>query len=269
MSQGEEILNLFHKGEELLETLKRGRQFTEDLLRENERLRLRILQLESPPASSSSSEVERLGVENEQLLQRIERLERRFCEIEAENKDFAQRYVEVEAQNEGLANLYVATYQLHSTLDLNEVVQIITEILLNLIGAEEFAIFTIEDENEMVLIGGEFVEGRFPKGKVKIALGEGIEGSVAANKLIYRRDEKSSAAAPLICVPLGIKNELVGVLSIYRLLNHKQGFNSLDYELLNMLAGHAATALLSAKLYQGTERKLRTIEGFMNLLRSQ
>ena len=34
-----------------------------------------------------------------------------------------------------------------------------------------------------------------------------------------------------------------------------------------LLAGHAASALISSKLYAMADRKLRTIEGFMNLLR--
>jgi AAA+ ATPase superfamily predicted ATPase len=38
-------------------------------------------------------------------------------------------------------------------------------------------------------------------------------------------------------------------------------------ELLELLAGHAASALISSKLYSMTDRKLRTIEGFMSLLR--
>jgi nitrate/nitrite-specific signal transduction histidine kinase len=264
MSKSDEILKLFSKSEELLEALKRGREFTEELLRENERLRLRMIQLESQV--NENDEVARVRLENEQLLRRIERLERRFIEVEAENRDFAQRYVEVEAQNEGLANLYVATFQLHSTLDLNEVVQIINEILLNLIGAEEFALFIYEDDShELNFLGGEIDARRFAKGK--IALGQGVEGQVAASKTIYRATQ-AEADSPLICLPLKIKEHLIGVISIYRLLGHKSGFTTLDYELLNMLAGHAATALLSSRLYQGTERKLRTIEGFMNLLRS-
>lgn len=266
MSKNEEILSLFAKSEELLESLRRGRQFTEELLRENERLRLRNVQIEMEQTQSSDAEIAHLRIENEQLLLRIERLERRFMEMEAENRDFARQYVDIEAQNERLANLYVASFQLHSTLDLNEVVGIITEILLNLVGAEEFAIFTYhQDEQTLEWIGGELETRTIKK---KMLPGSTIESQVALTKSTYRSDGEDDEK-PLIAIPLKIKEEMVGVISIYKLLNHKPGFNTLDYELLNMLAGHAATALLSARLYQGTERKLRTIEGFMNLLRSQ
>jgi hypothetical protein len=270
MSQNDDILNIFSKSEELLEALKGGRKFTEDLLRENERLRLRIVQLENNLADATGEELFRLRAENEQLSRRVERLERRFVEVEAENRDFAQRYIQVEEQNEALANLYVASYQLHSTLDPNEVIQIIDEIIINLIGAEEFAVFLIDEQTrELVLMGGELGCRTFPKGRV--SFGEGVEGQVAATRTIFRGGTDADGKSPegLFCMPLRIKEDLIGVISIYKLLDHKKGFTPLDYELLNLLAGHAATALLSSRLYHGTERKLRTIEGFMNMLRSQ
>ena len=41
----------------------------------------------------------------------------------------------------------------------------------------------------------------------------------------------------------------------------------LDFELFNLLAGHAATALFASKLYSESERKLSTIQGFLDLLK--
>src|SRR6185295_17585900 len=116
----EEIMKLFSKSEELLEMFRKGKAFTEELMYENERLRYRIVQLEKEKMDLSATlmrEVERLRLENSQMGQKLEFVDGRFQEIEAENKDFAQRYVEVEEQNESLANLYVASYRLHSPLD--------------------------------------------------------------------------------------------------------------------------------------------------------
>ena len=58
----------------------------------------------------------------------------------------------------------------------------------------------------------------------------------------------------------------LGAIAIYRLLQQKDGFTPLDHELFNMLGGHAATALFAAKLYSQSERKLNTIQGFIDLL---
>ena len=79
--------------------------------------------------------VEELEAEKVEILDRIQ-------QIEAENHNFANRYVEIETENNNLANLYIASYQLHSTLDFKEVLQIIMEIVINLIGAEEFSVLS-------------------------------------------------------------------------------------------------------------------------------
>jgi len=103
-----EILNLFKKSEELVDMLRKGRAFTEELMCENERLRYRVVQLEAEklsPSETLTKELERLRFENGRMAQKLEFLDGKFQQVEAENKDFAQRYVEVEEQNESLANL--------------------------------------------------------------------------------------------------------------------------------------------------------------------
>jgi GAF domain-containing protein len=71
---------------------------------------------------------------------------------------------------------------------------------------------------------------------------------------------------PLACIPLKIKEHVIGVISIYRLFVQKEGFTAVDYELFSLLAGHAATAIFSSRLYSQSERKLTTIQGFLDLL---
>ena len=65
---------------------------------------------------------------------------------------------------------------------------------------------------------------------------------------------------------LFVSGEAVGAIVIYRLLEQKHGFTALDHELFNMLGGHAATAIFASRLYSQSERKLNTIQGFIDLL---
>ena len=266
----DELLTLFSKSEEMLEVFRRGKAFTEELMRENERLRYRMVQLEKEKMDLSGTlmkEIERLRVDNAQMAKKLGFLDGRFHEIEAENKDFAMRYIEVEEQNESLANLYVASYQLHSTLDPLEVVQCISEILMNMIGTEEFGLFVVDEEtSELVLAGyeGEIVQ-RNERGRV--SFGEGLEGIVAQSGEPFFTEDAGELGEVCACIPLKIKERVVGVIAIYRLLGHKRGLSGLDHKLLELLAGHAATALVSSKLYAAADRKLKTIEGFMSLLR--
>ena len=71
---------------------------------------------------------------------------------------------------------------------------------------------------------------------------------------------------PIAVIPLKIKESVIGVISINKLLVQKTAFTSMDYELFTLLAGHSATAIFSSKLYSESERKLSTIQGFIDLL---
>jgi transcriptional regulator with GAF, ATPase, and Fis domain len=264
------------KVDDFLHVFKKGEEFTQELLNENQKLLQRLGRLEEIAKASPESEAvvphdveERIAVlqeENRALMDR-------FRAVEEENKDFANRYAEVEAENNNLANLYVASYQLHSTLDFNEAIGIIQEIVMNLIGAEEFSILMLDEKaNELSIVAG---QGMAPKKGPSIKLGEGIIGKAAqSGEPFYRDGDHADTAAvdythPLVCVPLKINQHVIGVIAIYKLLLHKQALNSMDYELFSMLAGHAATALYSSNLYSHSERKLNTIQSFLDLLKQQ
>src|SRR5947209_17979755 len=258
------------RAEKFLELFNKGKEFTEELLKENQRLRYRLASMETEGASRE--EVDRLRGEIQQLTDENRRLAKRFREVEEENKDFANRYIEIEEQNNNLANLYVASYQLHSTLDFKEVIQIVQEIVINLIGAEAFAILLLDEKtNELKTIAceGEDVVGGIET--ISVRLGEGILGSVAKTGESYYINQdveggEVTLEKPLAAVPLKIKEHVIGLIAIYKLLQQKDSFSAVDYELFSLLAAHAATAIFSSKLYSQSERKLNTIQSFLDLL---
>ena len=77
---------------------------------------------------------------------------------------------------------------------------------------------------------------------------------------------KEKFADPLVCIPLNIKNDVIGVLVLFRLLQQKESFAPVDFELFTLLAGHAATAIFSSRLFTESKRKLSTFRGFLDLL---
>lgn len=263
---------LFSRAEEFLQAFRKGAEFTQELLKENERLRYKVAELETAASHHAAAGAGNIGA----LQRRIAELEQeratllaRFQQVEAENKEFASRYVEIEEENNNLANLYIASYQLHSTLDFKEVTQIIQEIILNLIGAEEFAIMLLDERSNVLapVVQEGLEEGTLPT----IQLGSGTIGTVAkvGEPFFYQgeiADHRSSPLNPLVCIPLKIKEHVIGVIVIYKLLQQKKKFANVDYELFTLLAGHAATAIFSSKLYSESERKLSTIQGFIDLL---
>jgi hypothetical protein len=74
---------------------------------------------------------------------------------------------------------------------------------------------------------------------------------------------------PISCIPMKIKEHTIGVISIYSLFVQKNSYSNIDYELFSLLAGHAATAIFSSKLYTQSERKLTTIQSFLDLLKEK
>jgi len=267
---------VFSRADEFLGLFRKGAEFTQELLRENERLRYKIVQLEEELGSSRKPEVADHKALDRDLVQKVKELEKereeilkKIQEVETENKSFAQRYVEVEEENNNLANLYIASFQLHSTLDFNEVLQVILEIIINLIGAEEFGILLLNEKMKSLnAVATEGVErGKFPE----INLGQGPIGTAAKTGETYfsealSREGSRNILDPLVCIPLKIKETIIGVIVIYKLLQQKHSFTPLDHELFTLLAGHAATAIFSSKMYSELRRKHHTIQGFINLL---
>jgi putative methionine-R-sulfoxide reductase with GAF domain len=260
-------------GHEFLQIVSKAKEFTEELLKENERLRFKIASLETAGGVSAHSEdrVRELQKRVRELEERLAELEAKHRKAEEENKEFADRYIEIEEQNNNLANLYVASYQLHSTLDYAEVVRIVQEIVINLIGAEVFHLFMVSEKTGKLEL--EASEGQTAS-TTSLELGDGAIGKAAQTgenyfaETVARRDP-SPFDQPLAVIPLKIKDSVIGVISINKLLFQKTAFTSMDYELFTLLAGHAATAIFSAKLYSTSARKLTTLQGFLDMLKAQ
>lgn len=262
------------RAEEFFNTFKKTTEFVKELLQDNERLRFQIARLQEELKSFQNKgesidahavcnkKIAQLEAEKNELLQK-------FKEVETENKNFAEKYLEVESENNNLANLYIASYQLHSTLNFREVVQIIMEIVINLIGAEIFVLFILDEKtNELTPIA---TEGLELSEVSNVILGKGTIGKAAKTGENYFSEiiplyENFDQDLPIVCIPLKIKERTIGTIAIYKLLLQKERFTDLDYELFTLLAGHAATAIFSAKLYSESERKLSTIQGFIDLL---
>jgi nitrate/nitrite-specific signal transduction histidine kinase len=264
------------RGEAVLAIFQRGAEFTRQLLKENARLRRELgdIQLRQSHAAQSDREWQKL---RDELTTRIDELESRNQTIlerlrsaEGESRRFAERYRDVEQENDLLANLYVASHQLHSTLDPSEVVRVVLEIVINLVGAEVFAVYLCEeggDRLEPIAAEGDRIEA-FPG----LHVGDGFVGRSVAEARIAVAGEGSPGRAPsqggepLVSIPLHVHEQPVGAIVIYALLPQKRGLSALDHELFVLLAAHAATAIFASRLYAQSERKLATIQGFIDLL---
>jgi hypothetical protein len=261
-------------GKSLRKIFRRGEQFIEELLSENERLRMRVMHLESEIQQAQKQVPKAVTVKDlQEVLERLRKenddLRRRYKEIINETQRHKERYTQIENENEKLVNLFVASYQLHSTLDFDTTVQVIIEILLNFVGAGQFAIFMRDGQNE-----------RFhPLAAYGVSL-EQLTALTAETHAIARcqQDAKPyieekpfqsntvNQKNPLACIPLKLRGTIVGVVTIYSFLQQKTDVSQIDMELFKLLSDHGASVLISAQLFAEAENRIPTIEAYRSLL---
>ena len=194
-------------------------------------------------ANDTREVVQSLLDENHRLSRRVTDL---VTELEEQSRRFSERYIEVEEQNTKLANLYVASYQLNGTLDRERVIASIQEIIINLIGCEQLAIWELDEVLGALIMTSSF--GIDASRWACIPLGSGLVGSVASTGERFIAGENGPGDL-VACIPLKLDDRVIGAIGIFSLLQQKQGLEPLDFELFDLLASHAASALFCTNLY--------------------
>jgi GAF domain-containing protein len=201
-------------------------------------------------------------------------LQARLLDVESDREELSTKLAEYEQQVGRLMNLYVATYQLHATLDPAEVQATIAEIAINLLGAEKFVLLfwkseSVEssDECEIALSQGmEDDTGGLYQNGVYAGGDPAVDATLSDGVLRIGPIDGSDALA---CVPLTVQGATVGALVILSLFQHKDMLRPEDRDLLDLIAAHAASALFAARVYSNTDRKLKTLESLVALVRRQ
>jgi hypothetical protein len=249
------------KQELIIKVLEETKIFTQKLLKENERLRLMVAglkkidssenDLERPkPEDMTGSLEERFEYtikENNRLQKELENIKCEISKADTESHDYYSRYLELEEQNETLANLYVTISRLHSTLKLNEVIEIIKEIVINLVGSESFIVLWLdENAKQFQMIAG---EGE-PLNQQKIfPIGQNVISKAAQSGEIFISMVGNNSQDPIACIPLKAFGRVIGVVVIYHLLAHKSAFSQTDFELFSLMAEHAASAIVTSMIF--------------------
>ena len=159
----------------------------------------------------------------------------RRCEDRVQ--ELARELEETGRAHELFANLYVTLERLHRTLKLPDVVSAVHEVLINLVGTEDFALFVRDDASGRFQLLSAMGAGRaIPE----FTLGEGALGLAAQAREL--RWGEPPALAPLV----DDAGRSVGLVAIVGLLNHKPMLERRDQVLVETLAAHAGIALEGA-----------------------
>src|SRR5690348_9579721 len=157
--------------------------------------------------------------------------------------------------------------QINSTLDLDELMVRISELVKRAIEYDVFAILLLNEKAQELYV--RFNVGH-PEGVVKslrIKVGEGIVGrAVQSRRSVLVNDVKKDpayiqslpAVRSELAVPLIAKNRVIGVIDLEA--PWPDFFTEQHQNLLELLAGRMAMAIENARLYRRSVRQARTLQ---------
>lgn len=168
-----------------------------------------------------------------------------------------------------LATIHRVTSIIASTLNLDEVLQIITTQAVHLSGAERSCIFALDAEGQQLHALAHYGLPSSLVDSLHIDVGHCCAGrSVQTgqhNMAIdcFQQDEHcfiasdpsfSSNIHSVLCVPLKVKSKVLGCICIYS--NHRHLLTAEQMQLVITFANEAAIAIDNARLYEETRRGL-------------
>ncbi len=179
---------------------------------------------------------------------------------------------DLEGRHQQLLRLVELSVTLNSTLDLHELLQLITATATDLLNCEAASILLYDEKNPRLYFAA--ATGSDPAELAKIPVP--MEGSIAGtifrtNQPMIQNDVEQDPrhyanvsdqikfkTRTLLGVPMPIKDRVVGVLEAIN-KNNDGEFDQSDVAILSVTAAHAAIAINNARLLQQTKQALERV----------
>ncbi|MBE7706676.1 MAG: sensor domain-containing diguanylate cyclase [Cyanobacteria bacterium SIG30] len=187
--------------------------------------------------------------------------------IEAKNQE--NKIFELQKSLYNISILYNISQAVNFIDDLKRLLQVILSKALTTLDAEKGSLMLYDYSSNSLLVkvvyglADKITEDNINNGFMecqKIKAGEGVAGTVflekraiitnlGSNDPRFVKRNALSTTQSLLCVPLIVKGEAIGVINISNKKNNKL-FNQKDLEFMTSLANQAAIAIDNAKLYE-------------------
>lgn len=226
-------------------------------------------------SESIAAETFRLGVKNyitkpfkmEEILEAIEQALRE-SRLEGERAELLDQ---LQLANEELKRrikefniLHGIGQAMNSLLRLEDLLDRAVEAALYLVGAEEGAVFLLDQEADELYVGA----GQGPGKEYAEGFRLGVEDSIMKEAMetdrptiaespsvdVSQRADAGGAVKAFLNVPLKIRGKVIGVLSTAKPFSD-QSFSKNDKYLLSVLADYVAIGIENARLYDNVERR--------------
>lgn len=176
---------------------------------------------------------------------------------------------EPERHFQRLSSLYIISKAMGSTIILDELLDLIMDACISELDADTGSIMLLDEEKEELRIS---IARGLPKEVIvntRIKSGEGIAGTVAKDgepllligkvkDLRFRKFREEEKIKSAMCVPLSVRDKVIGVISVNRLIKPLD-YTTEDLGLLSLFASQAASALANAELYSKAESRIREL----------
>ena len=189
-----------------------------------------------------------------------------FEQLGKENEDLRIALATSRAEND-LLNEVIST--IGSTLNLDEVLRHLVDILVRAISCHAAFIYLYNKEKERLVLASTSEQFQHLVGKLEMALGEGIAGWVAMTlKPVILKDdamedprfryfpelEEEKFQSTMTVPILGKNRHLIGVITMHTVAPYE--FTSQHQAFVSNTATLAASAIENAQLYENTQHKL-------------
>jgi GAF domain-containing protein/anti-sigma regulatory factor (Ser/Thr protein kinase) len=168
-----------------------------------------------------------------------------------------------------LATMHRVSAIIASTLNLDEVLQIITTQAVHLSGAERSCIFELDAEQQVLHVVAHYGLNTSMARGLPIGYGECCAGRTVQTGqpsmaidcfshnehcFLFKDPGVSSDIHSVLCIPLQVKQKILGCICIYS--SHRHQLSSEQMQLVITFANEAAIAIDNARLYEETRRGL-------------
>ena len=170
----------------------------------------------------------------------IRRLREALARAEGAIKSLQERCEDLEEDKAHLGRWCVASAQLHESTAHAECLRNLQDVLVNLIGSEEIAVWSLSADRRTLELRAS--QGIDVDAWRRVTVGEGMVGKVAANGGLLAPGA-AGVGQPTVCIPLKLGDQVVGVVAVFRLLPHRSRFRPRDHEVFGLVAKQAAFVL--------------------------
>jgi hypothetical protein len=201
-------------------------------------------------ATALRSDADYLHQLHDDLASALGETDRLRCQVEQmveTNHNLSALLLSTDARSGDMLKLLVSVRALIESRDAPAAIARLQDILVNVVGAAEFVIYALDDDETLVPIAG---AGPFD-GSARLPMRASWIGEVVRSGQVLilppghgvnRADTTTSAV-----VPLKVLERVLGAIVIARVLPHRESLSLCDRDVLGLLGAYAATAVIAAE----------------------